>query len=228
MAIFSIIYPVKSLNQDSLVQEAISRYKVLDVEQIIVTSAESEQKIEENIYYLDTSSRAKRMNLGIAIASTNFIIFHHPRSIIDIEGLGYLVKNHMHLEWGAFTHKFDRTSFLLDFTSFWSNYVRGDLRKIYYLDHCLFAKKSLLAQINGFPEIDIFEDTEISKNLAQLAKPKRLKFRSITSAIRFENEGFWKQAYLNFMMKIDYYLGRNHKKMNMKYEKNMDLNSDYE
>jgi len=228
MAILSIIYPVKSLKQDQLVLKAIERYSGLDVEQIIVTSDRSEKNETNLIYYIETTSRASRMNRGLKVAKSELVLFHHPRSLIDKEGITSLIENGLNIDWGAFTHRFDKSSFMLNFTSFYSNYIRGDLRNIFYLDHCLFAHKSILLSIGGFPEIDIFEDTEICKKLNSISKGKRLKYDSITSAIRFEHAGFWKQAYLNFLMKKDYYLRKSHITMNQKYEENMDLNSDYE
>ena len=44
------------------------------------------------------------------------------------------------------------------FTSWWSNYIRGDIRKIYYLDHCIFFKKHILDEVNPC-HLEIFEDT---------------------------------------------------------------------
>ncbi len=228
MAIVSIIYPVKSLLQDGLVLKAKQRYKSLDIEQIIITSCAKEQDISKNIHFIDTNSRAQRMNFGLSLSSCEFVVFHHPRSLLEIKAIEYLISHYAKLSWGAFTHTFDKSSLMLKFTSFYSNYIRGDLRGIYYLDHCLFARRSLLDEIKGFPDVDIFEDTDICKKLLSYDKPTRLHFKSTTSAIRFEKDGFWKQAYLNFLMKKDYYLGQDHKSMNKKYEENIGLNSDYE
>ncbi len=118
--------------------------------------------------------------------------------------------------------------FSLKFTSFYSNYIRGDLRGIYYLDHCIYSEKKLLEEIGLVPEIDIFEDTAICIKLRKLSKWKRLDSKSTTSAIRFNKNGFWKQALLNAKLKLKYSFGVFHEDLNKDYEKKMDLNSKYE
>ena len=87
------------------------------------------------------------------------------------------------MRWGAFTHQFSISHPLLNFTSWYSNHIRGGLRSIYYLDHCLFAQKQLLLDVGLLPDIDIFEDTEICLKLRIQGKPIRLPFISQTSAV---------------------------------------------
>ena len=182
-----------------------------------------------NIRLIDCeeTSRAARLNRGINAATNEMVLLHHPRSLLSNSALTYLLEYHEVLTWGGFTHKFDYRSPLLNFTSWWSNYVRADVRSIFYLDHCIYAKKSLLLEVGLLPEIDIFEDTEISKRLKKLCKGKRLSFISLTSAIRFKSNGVIAQSYMNQKLKWKYYFNTNHKKMNDQYEKGLSLNTNY-
>ncbi len=180
------------------------------------------------LHSLINSSRAQRLNLGITKASSQMIFLHHPRSIIDPASLSYIVKNLDQLEWGALTHQFDVDSLLLRFTSWYSNNVRGRVREIFYLDHCIFFRKSFAENDDHFvKEVDIFEDTELSLMLKSYCVPLRLEGTSLTSATRFSTNGIWKQALLNQVLKWKYYFKFNHKEMNKSYEKNTKLNSDY-
>jgi glycosyltransferase involved in cell wall biosynthesis len=175
----------------------------------------------------DTTSRAKRLNIGIKSAQGEMLLLHHPRSLLSVNAIATL-KNDKELYWGAFTHRFDHKHFLLDFTSWWSNKWRGDKRHIFYLDHCFYIRKDILDDIGMIPEIDIFEDTELSLLLRSYCPPLRLDDISLTSSIRFKGNGVWKQAYTNQKLKWSYYFNRDHKKMNKDYEKNIALNSDYD
>ncbi len=175
----------------------------------------------------DTTSRARRLNIGIKVSKGNLILLHHPRSLIELRGLTYLISHEANLRWGGFTHKFDFRHPLLRFTSWYSNAIRFDRKGIIYLDHCIFAQRSLLEQIDYLPEIDIFEDTELSKRLTALEKPERLLFYAMTSATRFLKRGIWFQAINNQKLKLQYYLNTDHKKMNKNYERDLDLNSKY-
>jgi GT2 family glycosyltransferase len=130
--------------------------------------------------------------------------------------------------WGAFTHQFSISHPLLDFTSWYSNYIRGGLRSIYYLDHCIFAQKQLLLDVGLLPDIDIFEDTEICLRLKKQGKPIRLPFISQTSAVRFQVQGIYQQALKNQYLKWLYYFNRSDTKMNRLYEKGLELNTKYE
>lgn len=175
----------------------------------------------------DPKARAHRYNLGLREAKFDLILFHHPRSFLMREGIEHLLAFGPRYHWGAFTHRFDVKHPALDFTSWYSNHVRGDLKGIYYLDHCLFARRSLLQKIGGFPPLDIFEDTEICLELKKLAPFVRLPYHSTTSAVRFQKNGILKQAWLNQKMKIAYLLRRDKSMMYREYEKGLDLNTNF-
>ena len=183
------------------------------------------KKYNFKVITCETTSRAYRLKLGIENSQGEKILLHHPRSLLTKQGLIFL-KEHAK-GWGAFTHKFDSSHPLLSFTSFWSNYIRGT-RGIFYLDHCIYFERKFKEATLELPDLDIFEDTEICKILRSLGAPELLPFPSTTSAIRFKKNGVLKQAIMNQKLKIQYYLGVHHQKMNRDYEKNLKLNSEYE
>ena len=125
----------------------------------------------------------------------------------------------------------ETTNFLLNFTSWWSNNIRGDLMGIYYLDHCLFCSKDLYSQLpHGFPPLPIFEDTEFCKAIHKVYQNYRkkqnhniqqqrivlipqLRFKkslSLTSDIRFRKNGILKQISLNQLLKLKYFWNQYH------------------
>ena len=173
-------------------------------------------------------NRPGRLNDGAKIAKNDIILFHHPVSVLDdlaVESLKKLRANEF--KWGAFHHKFDTRHWLLKFTSLYSNYIRGGLKHIYYLDHCLIVSKELHEKVGGWPEDDIFEDTIYSQKLAEIAKPERLKGTSITSARRFKQRGMYKHAFLNQIIKIMFLLGFDKEKINLIYEGKNPFNVKY-
>lgn len=180
------------------------------------------------LHSLINSSRAQRLNLGITKASSQMIFLHHPRSIIDPASLSYIVKNLDQLEWGALTHQFDVDSLLLRFTSWYSNNVRGRVREIFYLDHCIFFRKSFAENDDHFvKEVDIFEDTYLCEKLKTFGAPELLPFFSKTSAVRFERNGYFFQSLMNQILKICFILKVSDRMMNKVYEKGLSLNSSY-
>jgi glycosyltransferase involved in cell wall biosynthesis len=204
-----------------------------NVEIICVDSQSSDgtveliQKYDVKLISHKTNSRGERLTVGAKAASNDLIVLHHPRSILQVEALDYLIENKDKLDWGGFTHEFDSKHPLLKFTSWYSNHVRADIMGIFYLDHCLYIQKNLLEEIDYLPSIDIFEDTVLSQRLLTKCRPVRLPFKSQTSAVRFNQNGVWRQALLNQWMKILFSFNTDNQELNKKYEKDVPLNSKY-
>ncbi|HXH75925.1 MAG TPA: hypothetical protein VNJ08_13220 [Bacteriovoracaceae bacterium] len=179
---------------------------------------------------LSTSMRSRRYNFALAAAlcgPDEWILLHHPRSLLDPEAFINLQSVPTQYHWGAFTHQFDINHPFLSFTSWWSNQVRGQIKGIYYLDHCIFIKRKTLEKIGGVPEVDIFEDTLLSLCLNEFGKPLRLPNKSTTSSIRFKKNGFLRQSILNQVMKFRYYLNHDKALINKAYEKGISLNTEF-
>jgi len=177
---------------------------------------------------LPGSSRAARLNLGIKQSKGEMLLLHHPRSLIepdDIEAMRTLFDGDQ-LTWGGFTHQFDSDHPLLRFTSWYSNHIRCDRSGIVYLDHCVFLSRAIKQSGIKIPDIDIFEDTELSKLLLGFGRPVRLAAKAQTSAIRFEHNGLWRQAFLNQLLKIAYQLHLSPDRLNRLYERGLNLNKE--
>ncbi|MDX1958534.1 MAG: hypothetical protein SFU98_08175 [Leptospiraceae bacterium] len=213
----SIIIPTDSNEPNSYFHKTLESFSLKDDLEIIFIS-----KSEAN-------TRAERLNLGFHCAKGKIILFHHPRSFIEKEGINYLIElsktQNKENIWGGFTHKFDQDHYLLRFTSWYSNTIRARLKGILYLDHCIFFDRSLWKR--DLPNIEIFEDTILSNYLRETCTPIILPYISETSSIRFQKNGIWKQSILNQILKIGYYTKFNPSIMNRIYEKNLGLNNDY-
>ncbi len=171
----SVIIPTFNEIKNGYIQTTFNLLKNLSGAEIICVDSGSTDGTKEliiksgfKLISVDTTSRAKRLNTGIQHAKGDMLLLHHPRSLLSVDSFAELQNNQEDLYWGAFTHKFDLNHPLLKFTSWWSNKVRGDLRHIFYLDHCLFIRKEIFEQIGLIPEVDIFEDTDLSATVGWL------------------------------------------------------------
>lgn len=197
-----------------------------------------EAKIDIHIEASHLKLRSQRFNEAIKIAlqkssesnQNHMLLFYHPRSLLTEQGLKYLIANSKDLAWGGFTHRFDSHHWMFKFTSWYSNYVRLNLQKIIYLDHCIFVSRQILEKLGQpiWPETDIFEDTDFCLKLKKHARPVRLKFPATTSAVRFHKNGIYKQSYMNQVLKLAYLMGVDRKRMNAWYEKKLGLNTNYD
>jgi hypothetical protein len=188
-----------------------------------------EQTSIVKILLTDAKNRAQRLNHGIAASTGEFVLLHHPATLLpEIHALG-LIKTARESQklWGGFHHSFDMQHWLLDFTSWYSNQIRAKRRGIVYLDHCVFCDRQLLERIGNVPNMDIFEDTELSKHLCKIAMPSLVSGCVTTSARRFRQRGVYQQALLNQMLKAGYHLGLDPQAMNKLYESKTAINTDY-
>lgn len=206
-----------------------------DLEVIVVDSLSTDGTVEYvnsfpfiKLYQIQTTSRAARLNLGIERSKGSMLLLHHPRSVIELDGIKYLRDNENDYYWGGFTHKFDLDNNLLKLTSWYSNKIRADFKNIFYLDHCIFMKKELFEIVGKIPEVDIFEDTLLSKRLRSICEGFRLDYFALTSAIRFQKNGMFLHAFNNQILKLKYFLNTDHKKMNKSYENRIALNARYD
>lgn len=231
----SVILPTHNEKPEGLLREILDRLgQHANFEVIVVDHGSCNDTLEfikkRGMRLLSSNSRHRstRINEGVRVAKNEWMLLHHPRSLIAPEGLAYLSREELP-QWGAFTHQFDSYHFLLKFTSWYSNHIRGDLRQIYYLDHCLFLNKEILQNKSEplVPEVAIFEDTKFCLKLRQMARPQRLPYLSTTSSIRFQKNGIFYQSLLNQVMKLAYFLGFSDEAMNKLYEKGLSLNSKY-
>jgi len=234
----SVVLPIKNEMSYGYLKLILGVLKpIKNIELIWVSGPSSDGTVEflkdhkQNVIETNINSRGGRLNVGIRKAQSEFVLLHHPRSLLTSEGITGLINKfeELPLIWGGFTHKFKNFNhWLLKFTSWYSNQSRFDRRGIIYLDHCIFFNKKMVAgDCQPVAEVDIFEDTLFSKKLFKIQRPIRLPYISLTSPVRFETNGVFKQSYLNQKLKWQLYFGKSLAKMNKKYEEGLSLNSDY-
>jgi hypothetical protein len=178
------------------------------------------------------TNRAQRLNAGIAASKGEFVLLHHPATLLPVKNAlqqaeAILSGSTRPATWGGFVHSFDMDHWLLRFTSWYSTWVRSQQQSILYLDHCIFVRRQALIDIGAIPNMDIFEDTALSLALAQWGKPAIASGKVITSARRFRSRGIYRQALLNQLLKLMYLTHQDPKRLNWLYESKSQINVGY-
>jgi glycosyltransferase involved in cell wall biosynthesis len=176
-------------------------------------------------------NRAQRFNIGIAASQGDVVLLHHPATLLpEREAIALLEKAFQDplVRWSGFRHQFDLDHWLLQYTSWYSNTVRPRWGRILYCDHCVAVRRSLLLEIGGVPDMDIFEDTALSHRLGRYGRPWMLPATVVTSARRYRGRGVYCQALLNQTLKLMYYLNLDPHWMNQLYEKKAQINVSYQ
>lgn len=202
------------------------------------TLATIQQFPEVEIVETTASNRAQRLNVGIEASRGEYILLHHPATLLPaVTALqqaeaALSQDSNQHAVWGGFVHSFDMDHWLLRFTSWYSTWVRSR-QGILYLDHCIFATKAALTAVGGVPDMDIFEDTALSIALRDYSRSVGIKQvaiapgKVITSARRFRDRGIYQQALVNQALKVMYHAKLDPKQMNWLYEGKRPINVSY-
>lgn len=175
-------------------------------------------------------NRAQRLNVGIQASQGDIVLLQHPATLLpSVVALAQIEQAFQDptVMWSGFHHQFDLDHWLLRYTSWYSSAVRPRWGQILYLDHCPAVRRSLLDDIGGVPDMDIFEDTALSRCLQPSGAPAILPGRVVTSARRYRDRGVYRQALMNQTLKLMYHLNLDPQWMNRLYERKVQINVTY-
>ena len=176
------------------------------------------------------TNRAQRLTVGIEASVGEWVLLHHPATLLPAHNALCQAQTALaerNAVWGGFAHRFDWDHWLLRFTSWYSTRVRSR-QGILYLDHCIFARRQVLLEVGGVPDMDIFEDTALSLALAQYGRPVIVPAAITTSARRFQQRGVYRQALMNQLLKGMYHANLDPKRLNWLYERKSQINVSYD
>ncbi len=221
----SIIIPF--LNEEIRLKKNVVYYrkisKILNAEIIFVDGQSHDRssyyatKVSNKVYNC-RPQRARQMNLGAANANGKYLLFLHADTIlndISIKSLENIINN---LEWGFFSISFNSNKTKYKLLSKCIN-TRSKLFNYSTGDQCLLIKKELFNKINGFKDLDLMEDVEISNRLKKLFSPHILPGFAMTSHRKWESHGFLRTIAKMRILRFMYFIGFSTKFLNKLYYK---------
>jgi len=220
----SVIIP--TLNEEQNIAELIDFIKEENLPtEIIVSDGLSNDNTAQiaaqkgAVIVAGEAGRGKQLNRGAEAASGDLLLFMHADSTFNkgaLRTLFFAMEKNPHKIGGAFKLKIDSNSLLLNFIS-WSSNLRAKYLRIIFGDQAIFVRREVFDQIGGFPDIELMEDWEFSKKLADMGELLFLDEFVYTSARKWEENGVLKTILLMHKIKILYKLGINPKKLKQIY-----------
>lgn len=153
------------------------------------------------------ANRAFQMNLGACQARGEVLIFLHVDTRIEPSDLWIIhriLKEDRKLVGGAFRFALDQTHWRARVIEFGVR-LRELIFRLPYGDQAIFVRRSVFEKIGGYPDVPILEDVLLVKKLGRglFYFPKK----AVTSARRWEKQGYLKTTLVNWTTMILWRLG---------------------
>lgn len=150
--------------------------------------------------------RAEQMNVGAAAATYNSLWFLHADTIIGDNSIENIEQALSQNKWGRFNIKLSGERFFFRIIEKMIN-IRSCLTGVATGDQGIFVKKSSFEMVNGYSDILLMEDIDLSKKLKRLSKPVCIKEKLVTSSRRWEKNGIISTVFVMWRLRFLYWLG---------------------
>ena len=152
------------------------------------------------------SGRAIQMNKGVGQAEHNFLWFLHADTLIPDNALKVILDSLTKHDWGRFNVRLSGSNSIFRIIEKMMN-IRSCFTGIATGDQGIFVKRKLFESVEGYTNIPLMEDIELSKKLKKLSKPVCLQETLVTSSRRWEKKGILMTVLLMWKLRFLYWLG---------------------
>ncbi len=221
---FSIIVPV--YNEERTLKKKRSYLQWLKTElaaELIIIDGRSNDNtvciaktLTKNIYQIE-KSRSRQLNMGAEHATGKHLIFLHADTHLNIKAVNSILNLNDEFKWGFFNIKLDNKGLKYKVLSYCIN-LRSRLFKYGTGDQVLVVNKKVFHELNGYKNIALMEDIDISKRLKLNSDPELFLGQAVTSVRRWRKHGFLRTIFLMRFLRLLYYFGVNTKKLEEMYK----------
>lgn len=160
--------------------------------------------------------RAIQMNAGAAQARGEALLFLHADTVLPPDALELITTALSDFHWGRFDVRFDGTHPSMAMIATMMN-LRSCITGIATGDQAMFIRRETFSRLDGFAEIPLMEDIELSRRLKRFGRPACLHQRVTTSSRRWEKQGVWRTIFLMWRLRLAYFFGADPRKLAMAY-----------
>lgn len=158
--------------------------------------------------YVTNKGRATQMNFGAKQAANDILVFLHADTTLPDNAATLITQalTNCKKNWGHFKVRLNGDHFVLRIVEFFMN-KRSCLTGIVTGDQTIFIHKYLFESVNGYQNIPLMEDIELSKSLKKYSQPICMQSSVISSSRRWEANGYLNTIILMWKLRLLYFIG---------------------
>ncbi len=217
----SVIVPI--LNEAAVLEQRLAAIRrwCTGHELIVVDGGSHDGSWDIAARFADTlicapRGRARQMNAGASRAEGDWLLFLHCDSIPQFD-LMTLIERLSGSDWGFCDARPQPAGGLLHLVGkmMW---LRSRLSSVATGDQMLCIRRSRFEQVDGYADISLMEDVELSKRLRETSKPAAMPLRIHTDSRRWQRYGVIKTILLMWRLRFDYWRGKSPASVAKRYQ----------
>lgn len=208
----SVIIP--AVNEEGCIARSISSALACSPLEILVIDGESKDRTAEiskamgaQVIKSRVRGRAVQMNLGAHVAKGDVLLFLHADTILPqnyMDAISHAISNHH--QWGFFSFGLDAAGLCFRLLEM-GVAIRSRIFGLSYGDQAMFVTTDFFKQIGRFNEQTALEDLDFLFRARRMAKPCLLREQILTSARRWQQNGFFRVTLQHQIQLIRFLLG---------------------
>ncbi len=215
----SIIIPV--CNEAERLPILFERLESIKADEVVFVDGDSEDNTKDRLegwlaeqskhtkrkVVFSSRGRGKQMNAGEHAAEGDILLFLHADTGLPGGGIDLILESMKkeEIQGGAFYLQIDSPHFFLAWVSKMANF-RSVVLKLPYGDQAFFVRQKVFQKMGGYRPMPLMEDVEFIQRLKKTGKIILLKTPVVTSARRWEKQGYYYTSLRNMMLLGLYFL----------------------